>query len=82
MDKNKNKETLAFIEKAKAIYGDRFGYEDVYITKYTLYVKIRHSDHKFRIAPEDFLLGDGCPKCNKKKEHRIEKVKKSLGLKG
>jgi len=61
-----------FIEKAKAVHGDKYDYSKVcYINKKTK-IKIICPEHgEFEQKPEYHLRSCGCPKCNESKGERI-----------
>lgn len=55
-----------FIEKAKAVHGDRFQYTNVCYVNSTTKVEIECSIHKtFLQSPSAHLSGQGCPHCAK-----------------
>lgn len=56
--------TESFIEKARAIHRDRYGYSEVEYEKSNKRVTIICPDHgEFRQRPNNHLMGDGCPEC-------------------
>jgi hypothetical protein len=61
---SKRKSTLAFIEEARKIHGDKYDYVEVnYINNHT-FVKIYCPIHGvFKQAPQNHLIGQGCPEC-------------------
>jgi superfamily II DNA or RNA helicase len=77
---NKKKTTEQFIEEAKLIHGERYGYLNSNVINSSSNVKITCFEHgEFEQTPESHLLGSNCPKCagNKKKttEQFIEEAK-------
>ncbi|MET0101172.1 MAG: hypothetical protein ABW078_05510 [Sedimenticola sp.] len=58
------KTTEQFIEKAKAIHGDRYDYSLVEYVRNSVRVKIICSEHgPFEQTPSEHLNGSGCAKC-------------------
>jgi hypothetical protein len=72
---SKKKSTLLFIEESREIHEDKYDYTEVdYVNNYSL-VKIYCPIHGFfRQAPQNHLLGQGCPECgdlSKIDKHRL-----------
>ncbi|MDB9950268.1 hypothetical protein OAD56_02560 [Gammaproteobacteria bacterium] len=71
-------DVLAFIEKAKLVHGDNYGYEGVNYDGSAVEVEIRCPKHGgFQQSPNSHLRGNGCPKCsgrNKTTEMFIEEA--------
>ena len=60
--------TEEFIQKAKAIHGDKYDYAKVeYVNKKTKVQIICPEHGAFSQSPEKHLIGQGCPKCGFKK---------------
>ena len=56
--------TKAFIEKAKAVHGDKYDYsKSVYIDAHTSLTIICPKHGEFQQTPNDHLRGSGCQKC-------------------
>lgn len=56
--------TQEFIEKAKAVHGDKYDYSPVVYTTAMSKVSIRCREHgDFQQTPNSHLHGSGCPKC-------------------
>ena len=64
--------TEVFIERAKAVHGDRYGYDKVeYVSAHTKVI-ITCSEHgDFEQVPSSHLVGRGCPRCKNKAEGKI-----------
>lgn len=59
----------SFIEKAKAIYGEKYSYDKVVYKSNKTKVIITCNEHgDFEIRPYNFLQGHGCFKCSMKKK--------------
>lgn len=57
-----------FIEKAKAIHGNRYDYSKVkYINTYTKVIIVCSEHGEFYQIPNSHLCGNGCPRCNDSK---------------
>lgn len=53
-----------FIQKAKEVHGDRYGYDNVVYNRSSIPVVIVCKEHgKFTQRPNDHLRGRGCPSC-------------------
>jgi hypothetical protein len=65
-DNNQKLTLKEFIERAKKIHGDNYGYDRVVYEKNSKKVKIYCKEHKiyFEQTPRDHLQGHGCPTCN------------------
>ena len=63
--------TVTFINKSKAKYGDLYDYSKVkYINSETPVVLIKKDcGHEFSITPHRHLKGNNCPICWKEKKH-------------
>ncbi len=56
--------TESFIEQGKLIHGDRYDYSDTIYKLLSIKVVIKCIKHgAFSIKPNNFLMGEGCPKC-------------------
>lgn len=65
---NRKLTTSSFIEKAKTIHGDRYGYDSLVYINQKHPVRITCPDHgPFEQNPNDHLLGSGCSKCSYEK---------------
>ena len=61
---NKKNTNESFIEKAKAVHGDKYDYDLVeYVNSQTKVVIICHEHGEFEQTPNDHLSGAGCPGC-------------------
>ena len=61
----------SFIKKCKAIYGDKYTYENVKYTYSTKSVIITCPIHgNVEVTVKSLLAGRGCKKCNRQKAHR------------
>lgn len=62
-----------FIEQAQQVHGDRFDYSEVeYVNTHTpVKIKCGQCGLVFLQEPSSHLAGHGCPKCSKKKTHRV-----------
>ena len=69
-------DTSSFIDKAKRVHGDIYDYSLVeYINEKTPVI-INCSKHgPFKIIPNNFLMGRGCPKCKREERERIHSEK-------
>lgn len=81
--------TKQFIEKARRVHGDRYGYSQTEYVRYKTAVKITCRDHgAFSQRPVDHLLGHGCQQCaailrgKKKRLKRQEFVGRSEAIHG
>ena len=75
ISKNNSLTTEDFIEKAKAIHGDKYDYSKVnYVNYDTPVILICPTHGEFEILPKFHLRGDGCSLCSKEK--RIASCKK------
>ena len=64
--------TAEFIQKAQKRHGDLFDYsKSVYITTYRKVVVICRQHGDFLTSPHLHIIGTGCPKCNRKSQHRL-----------
>jgi len=64
--------TEDFIEKAKEIHGNKYGYDKVEYTNNKTKVTITCLTHgDFKQIPNDHLRGNGCPKCNNSKGEQL-----------
>lgn len=63
--KKQTSTTEEFIEKARQVHGERYGYSLTRYTKAKEHVEIvcRTCGHCFRQTPDDHLRGKGCAKC-------------------
>ena len=53
-----------FIEQAKKKYGDKYSYENVDYINNKTHVIVNCKEHgEFKVRPDNFLHGHGCPKC-------------------
>ena len=67
--------TGEFIEKAKAVHGDRYDYSKVEYVKVSSKVTIICSVHgEFEQSPTNHLMGKGCPKCT----NRVSKAEQKI----
>lgn len=58
-------DTETFIEKARAIHGDKYDYSKVKYTHSTDEITIICPEHgEFQTTPNRHLMGSGCPKCS------------------
>ena len=58
-----------FIKKAREVHGDKYDYSKVnYVNNYTKVCIICHEHGEFWQTPSTHLRGQGCPKCNLKKQ--------------
>lgn len=65
--------TEIFIEKAKAVHGERYSYEKINYVNSSIKVEIICLEHgSFMQGPSMHIRGDGCPKCS----HKYRIVKK------
>ena len=75
--------TESFIEKAKAVHGDKYDYSKTeYVNSKTPVTIVCPEHGEFSIKPCDLLQGHGCSKCvgrNQTKEDFIEKARKVHG---
>lgn len=77
--KTKKSDTTSFIEKAKAVHGDRYNYSKVVYVNNKTKVCIICPDHgEFWQDPHNHLKGKGCPLCGKQKV--IDEHPTRLGL--
>jgi len=62
-----------FIEEAQQVHGDRFDYSEVeYVNTHTpVKIMCGQCGLVFFQEPSSHLAGHGCPKCSKKKTHKI-----------
>lgn len=68
-----------FIEKAKAIHGDKYDYSMVEYVNNRTKICIICPDHgEFWQAPDSHLQGHGCPKCRSDKMSKIEKYNNEI----
>lgn len=75
LSKNNSLTTEEFIEKAKAVHGDKYDYSKVNYVNYDTPVILMCPIHgEFEILPKFHLRGDGCSLCSKEK--RIDSCKK------
>lgn len=66
---NRSLTTKSFVEKAKQIHGDKYTYDKVDYTNAHVKVTITCPTHgNWDTRPNNFLHGNGCPKCRKKTE--------------
>lgn len=74
-----SKNTYLFIEKAKSIHGDTYGYSRVkYINSWTKVIIICKKHGEFEQEPNSHLSGHGCPICKSSKgELKIEEYLKN-----
>ena len=65
---NNKLSTDEFIEKAKKVHGEKYGYEkSVYVNKRTPIEIVCEKHGSFFQLPSDHLRGHGCPKCHHSK---------------
>ncbi len=68
--------TVTFIEKAKAVHGDRYDYSLVEYLNNKTAVTINCRDHgSFSQRPDKHLAPQGCPDCGGNKQHTTETFK-------
>ncbi len=64
----KRKDTAFFIEKAKGVHGDLYGYEKAIYYNNAFKVTLTCREHgDFEIAPANHYAGKGCPLCARKR---------------
>lgn len=72
-----------FLERARLVHGDKYGYDEVEYVNSSTKIKIRCPEHGvFLQAPSQHLGGNGCPKCAGKymdTEFFVEKCTKRHG---
>lgn len=76
--------TESFIEKAKKVHGNKYGYSKVEYKGIKYKIVIICPIHgEFLITPDNHLRGQGCPKCSKlynyTTEEYVEKLKEKYG---
>ena len=78
MGKTTKLTTEQFIEKAKAVHGDKYGYDEVEYINNRTKVKIWCTVHKeyFYQTPNGHLLGQACKKCG----YETTKAKRRMSI--
>jgi hypothetical protein len=75
--------TEQFIEKAKAVHGDKYDYSLVDYRNAKTKVKIICPEHgSFEQTPNNHLSGNNCPKCSDKKLNTEEFIEKARNVHG
>jgi hypothetical protein len=83
MSKGKKLTTTEFIEKAKAIHGDKYDYSKVNYIKKSIKIEIICINHNYNFTqtPHDHLGGHGCSKCKvDATKNRFKKIRESQYL--
>ena len=62
-----------FVEEAQKVHGNKYDYSEVeYVNTHTpVKIKCGQCGLVFHQEPSSHLAGHGCPKCSKKKTHKI-----------
>lgn len=76
--------TQIFIEKARAVHGDRYGYENVVYVRAHDKVIIKCMAHgDFEQIPNNHLKGSGCPKCSGNHRYSTQEwIEKAIAVHG
>jgi hypothetical protein len=65
--------TEGFIERLKAVHGDKYNYDEVvYITNEKIIITHNECGYQFLQGPYDHLNGKGCPECFGSKKKTLE----------
>lgn len=75
--------TEEFIEKAKAVHGDRYDYSKVeYVHSKKDVMIICHKHGEFWQTPNDHLKKHGCKKCSESRKTKEDFIKESIAIHG